>query len=857
MPSMLFNQRFRYCQRLAAAILLVCNGLAFSATTQKTTRYEAEDVTVATVVGGTLRTWGNGYSGAGAITMPNDSGDSIEWTVSADHAGQAKLFFRYTSGADRPLKVEVNGATVVPSLNFPNSGGWESWTTMPVLTATLNQGSNTVKVTTIGSKGPTMDYLSIIETLPLSGEIMTVYDGANLTGTSATVDATHVVYSDTDIPGGLDNQISSFVLEQGYMAVIADPATGLNPSKVYIAADGPLTVNSLPTEFDNKISFLRVVPWINAKKKGFCGGNDDYRAHFDHSWYYSWTKGVDRGQRTSGPEYAPMCWDERFVQIDDFLAQDQVTHLLSFNEPDGRDQADMPDVVAAVALHKELQKAGLRLGSPACREENAFGTGKWLTDFMAEADTQGVRVDFINVHWYDWGSSPGANPNPDPADVANRLKVYLSNVYKRYRKPIWLTEFNANPARPRSVHDGFLQEIMPYLDDLAYVERYAYYQWPAEAGKTMYFVEPADDSLTTTGQIYNDHQSPMAYLSTEVPSEWQSTDIGGAAAGDTLYNGSYTVVGSGTGLSGASDGCRFVHQPISGDCTITALVTSQIWRNNLSMSGVMIRETLDADSKHATMALSASQGSKFRRRTTVGGDVDVTGDGSIPRFPYWVRLVREGDNFSAYQSPDGIAWTQLGSPQTIAMGTDVHVGMVVTSYNDGNFNDAIFKHVSVTPTLGQSLYIDWTRKSFAGPFTDTPKGSNPDQDRLNNLQEFAFGLDPTSPVGSELDFAMGGNVTQAGTPKLMNFAAQGEAPEYRAVFLRRKDHAAAGLVYSVDFSADLDQWTTSFEDPTILTDPESTGEMEAVSVSYLGTVPAHGGSESLPPRFFRVDVEMP
>lgn len=831
-------------------LAFVLAGPVNAATTQKTTVYEAEN---AAITGGTIRTWGNGYSGTGAVSLSNNSGDSIEWSVTSDHAGPGELVFRYAlGGSDRPVQVKVNGQDVAASFSF-TPDAWDRWSTSTSLPITLNAGNNTVRITTIGSRGPDMDYLRVKETIPLAGEIMTVYDGANLTGTSATVPATHVVYSGATMPGGLDNQISSFVLTEGYMAVIADPADGVNPSKVYIAADGPLTVHSLPAGFDNAISFLRVVPWENVSKKGLCGGDDAYRALFDHSWYYNWTKGLERGQRTSGPEFVPMCWDERFVQIEDFLAQDQVSHLLSFNEPDGTDQANMPDIVAAVALHKELQKAGLRLGSPACREEGAFTSSSWLSRFMTEADAQGVRVDYINVHWYDWGSSPEVNTNPDPVDVANRLRVYLSNVYARYRKPIWITEFNANPNRPRAVQDGFLQEILPYLDDLAYVERHAYYQW----NDSMKFVDDVTSELTTTGQIFNDHQSVPSYLTTEVPSQWQSSDIGGAVTGDTLYNGSYTIVGSGSGISGTADGCRFVHQSISGDATISAKVSSQIWRNNQSLAGVMIRESLGTNSKHATMALSAGSGSKFRRRHTAGGSTSETEISGIPRYDYWVRLVRSGDTFTAHQSPDGIVWTQVGPSQTIAMGTDVYVGMVVTSHNTSNFNDAIFKHVSVTQTIGQSLYIDWTRKSFAGPFTDTPGISNPDGDSLTNLQEFAFGMDPTRPTEAPLDFEMGGDVTQAGSPMLMNFAAQSEAPDYRAVFLRREDYLAAGLVYTVDFSADLTQWTTSEEVPTRLTDPGSLNGMEAVSVHYLPTVPANGGSENRPPRFFRIGVSMP
>lgn len=129
-------------------------------------------------------------------------------------------------------------------------------------------------------------------------------------------------------------------------------------------------------------------------------------------------------------------------------------------------------------------------------------------------------------------------------------------------------------------------------------------------------------------------------------------------------------------------------------------------------------------------------------------------------------------------------------------------------------------------------------------------------DGLANLLKFAFGMNPAISQSQRLNFDMNGDVTQAGVPMLMNFAAANASPDYRAVFLRRKDHLAAGLVYTVDFSADLAQWTTSVATPTLLTDPGGSGDLQAVSVPYPAMVPANG-DDDLPPRFFRVGVDMP
>jgi hypothetical protein len=115
-------------------------------------------------------------------------------------------------------------------------------------------------------------------------------------------------------------------------------------------------------------------------------------------------------------------------------------------------------------------------------------------------------------------------------------------------------------------------------------------------------------------------------------------------------------------------------------------------------------------------------------------------------------------------------------------------------------------------------------------------------------------MDPTISQSQRLNFVMNGDVTQAGAPMLMNFAAANTSPDYRAVFLRRKDHLAAGLLYTFDFSADLTQWTTSAATPALLTDPGSSGDLQADSVPYPAMVPPHFASSVRPNYFLVLDT---
>src|SRR2546423_14518814 len=75
--------------------------------------------------------------------------------------------------------------------------------------------------------------------------------------------------------------------------------------------------------------------------------------------------------------------------------------------------------------------------------------------------------------------------------------------------------------------------------------------------------------------------------------QWIGQDIGPVAApGQSAADGgTFTVVGSGADIWGASDAFRFHAQPISGDGTITARVTGIGDTNGWAKAGLMIRDS--------------------------------------------------------------------------------------------------------------------------------------------------------------------------------------------------------------------------------------------------------------------------
>lgn len=340
---------------------------------------------------------------------------------------------------------------------------------------------------------------SVVRPLSNSFAAAKIYSGTNLQGTSADVNE-DIIYSGASVPNGMNNNIGSFKLKRGFMATMAVNDNGTGKSRVFIASESDLTVNTLDVALQGNVSFIRVVPWNWVTKKG-TGFYYDLNA----GWYYNWNL---NGNPQPNTDYVPMAWGASGTfpsALSQMIAKKKTTHVLGFNESDNcNDQSgqynNLCQPAVAVAYYENLMSLGVRLGSPAPREEGPSG---WLKDFNTIAKAKDVRFDFVAVHWYDWGSNPASTPNATPQEIFNRFKSYLQNVYNIYKLPIWITEFNANPNRPKSTNESFLSLAMPFLDTLSYVERYAFFQPSGHVAD--YF--DANGNITSTGILYENNQS--------------------------------------------------------------------------------------------------------------------------------------------------------------------------------------------------------------------------------------------------------------------------------------------------------------------------------------------------------------
>src|SRR5260370_587301 len=139
---------------------------------------------------------------------------------------------------------------------------------------------------------------------------------------------------------------------------------------------------------------------------------------------------------------------------------------------------------------------------------------------------------------------------------------------------------------------------------------------------------------------------------------------------------------------------HFVYQALTGDGSIIARLTSLRTGPypTVPQAGVMMRETLNSGSTDAFVYYIPNQ-AYLQYRPTTGASVAYQNASLSASYPYWLRLVRVGNIFTGYVSPDGVNWTQTGASTTISMAATVYIGLAVTG--DGYLEPATFDNVAV------------------------------------------------------------------------------------------------------------------------------------------------------------------
>jgi serine/threonine protein kinase/tetratricopeptide (TPR) repeat protein len=155
------------------------------------------------------------------------------------------------------------------------------------------------------------------------------------------------------------------------------------------------------------------------------------------------------------------------------------------------------------------------------------------------------------------------------------------------------------------------------------------------------------------------------------------------------------------------DELHFTHKTLNGDGSITARIESidnPHWQTKV---GMMIRSRLEPTSENIAVLITSTGRVVFQWRVKpLEATQSVYSDVRNITLPYWIRLTRKGNQFTAQLSGDGTNWQtiqdesfDLTSSIEIPMDDTVHIGLVITSCSPTHSIRTRISHVTVTGSI--------------------------------------------------------------------------------------------------------------------------------------------------------------
>ncbi|OLT45557.1 hypothetical protein BJF88_05965 [Cellulosimicrobium sp. CUA-896] len=176
---------------------------------------------------------------------------------------------------------------------------------------------------------------------------------------------------------------------------------------------------------------------------------------------------------------------------------------------------------------------------------------------------------------------------------------------------------------------------------------------------------------------------------------------------EQLAEGRYLITSGGANMWQGTNEYSTIYREQDADAnwSATVRINSQGNSNGSAKAGIIVRNDVAQTSGslgYAALGMRPSGGFEWLRGNA-SGQLATSSSASTTSYPAWVRIVRDGDLYTAFWSKDGATFTQIGEPQTLPGAAAVQdVGMFVTAHSTTatsavEFQDFVFDDDPVAP----------------------------------------------------------------------------------------------------------------------------------------------------------------
>jgi ABC-type transport system involved in multi-copper enzyme maturation permease subunit len=197
----------------------------------------------------------------------------------------------------------------------------------------------------------------------------------------------------------------------------------------------------------------------------------------------------------------------------------------------------------------------------------------------------------------------------------------------------------------------------------------------------------------------------------------------------------------GPGGEPVTDSFYFVHQPLTGNGTITVRVTSltglvpahpnapspgqRPGTEEWAKAGIIIKQSLKPGSPYAAMMVAAGHGVRMQWNYTA--DRPGLPGTAGPANPRWLRLTRAGDVITGYDSADGTHWVRTGAVTLPGLPSTVQAGLFTASPESSaevqHFGGGIQGGQGPTQATAVIDHVSGFRGPWAGTYIGAANGS--------------------------------------------------------------------------------------------------------------------------------------
>ena len=203
-----------------------------------------------------------------------------------------------------------------------------------------------------------------------------------------------------------------------------------------------------------------------------------------------------------------------------------------------------------------------------------------------------------------------------------------------------------------------------------------------------------DDSVTADfGELQIVELQSESATETFISADIGKVGVNGNAAYDSDAN-SFIVEASGGDIGHNQDAFHYVFREVAGDFVTVTKVDSLVAEEDWAKAGLMVRESFRPDSQYFATFMAKNVGILHQHRATIGGDSNWSKVDGVET-PFWLKISRSGNLFTASYSLDGAQWNVVNEAN-LTLSETVLIGMAVTSHKEGALAYAEFSDLLVS-----------------------------------------------------------------------------------------------------------------------------------------------------------------